>query len=74
MKTKSLFSLTAAALIVAGMTSPLQAEPQSFFEMAYGEPKFTPGDFKPAFAISAAISPISNSLARNGQKVPVPVE
>jgi hypothetical protein len=30
--------------------------------------------FKPAFAISAAISPISNSLARNGQKVIVPVE
>ena len=48
MKTKPLFALTAAALIVAGMTSPLHAEPQGFFEMAHAEPKFTPGDFKPA--------------------------
>ena len=48
MKTKPLFTLTAAALIVAGMTSPLQAGPQGFFEQAGAEPKFTPGDFKPA--------------------------
>ena len=34
MKTNPLFTLTAAALIVAGMTSPLHAEPQGFFEMA----------------------------------------
>ena len=33
MKTKPLFTLTAAALIVAGMTSPLHAEPQGFFEL-----------------------------------------
>ena len=48
MKTKPLLTLTAAALIVAGLTSPLHAQQQSFFELAGAEPKYKPGDFKPA--------------------------
>jgi len=48
MKIKPLFALTAAGVIAAGFTTPLQAQQQGFFEMAHGEPKFTPGDFKPA--------------------------
>ncbi len=47
-KTKTLATLTATAIIAAGMTSPLQAQQKSFFEMAGAEAIFTPGDFKPA--------------------------
>jgi hypothetical protein len=37
-----------AGLLAVAFSGTIQAKQQSFFETAHGEPKFTPGDFKPA--------------------------
>ena len=48
MKAKLLFTISAASLMTVVLASPLQAQQQSIFESAGAEPKFKPGDFKPA--------------------------
>jgi len=49
MKTRSRISWIVAVVAAVALAGPASAEPQkSFFELAGAEPKFTPGDFRPA--------------------------
>jgi len=49
MNPKSLFSLAMAGLVVLALAASVQAnQDKSIFELAGAEPKYTPGDFKPA--------------------------
>ena len=49
MKTKLLIQLVIAGLMATSLLAPAYAmQDQSFFEQAGSEPKYTPGDFKPA--------------------------
>ena len=49
MKLKSLLTIASVGLVALALTTPAQAEKEEgFFEQARSEPKYTPGDFKPA--------------------------
>ena len=73
MKIKPLFALTAAGVIAAGFTTPLQAQQQSIFESAGAEPKFKPGDFKPApETIKTRYGTCSSSSINSDETIEVP--